>query len=46
MSKPMNLIVFLNLRCSVTDAIESGKPFQLLTTPHVKLLRLLRVLPF
>ncbi len=35
----------LNLRCSVTDATESGKRFQLLTTLYAKLFRLLRVLP-
>ncbi len=44
MSKHMSLI-FLNLRCSVTDATESGKRFQVLTTLHAKLFRLLRVLP-
>ncbi len=35
----------LNLRCFVTDATESGKRFQLLTTLHARLFRLLRVLP-
>ncbi len=41
----MSLIVFLNLRCSVTDATVSGKRFQLLPTLHTKLFRLLRVPP-
>ncbi len=45
LSKYMSLIVFLNLRCSVTDATVSGKRFQLLTTLHAKLFRLLRILP-
>ncbi len=35
----------LNLRCSVTDATANGTRFQLLTTLHAKLFRLLRVLP-
>ncbi len=45
MSKYMSLIVFFNLRSSVTDATKSGKRFQLLTTLHAKLFRLLWVLP-
>ncbi len=32
----------LNLRCSVTNATENGKRFQLLTTLHAKLFRLLQ----
>ncbi len=43
MSKHMSLLVFLNLRYSFTDATESGKWFQLLTTLHAKVFRLLRV---
>ncbi len=35
----------LNLHSSVTDATVNGKRFQLLTTLHAKLFRLLRVLP-
>ncbi len=45
MSKHMSqILVFLNLRCSVTDATASGKRFQtllyqqiIITTLHVKL---------
>ncbi len=33
----------LNLRCSVIDATENGKRFQLLTTLHAKRFRLLLV---
>ncbi len=43
--KYMSVILFLNLFCSFTDATESGKRFQLLTTVHAKRFRLLRVLP-
>ncbi len=35
----------LDVRCYVTEADESGKRFQLLTTRHAKLFRLLWVLP-
>ncbi len=41
----MSLMNFLNLCCSATDATESGKRFQLLTTLDAELFRFLRVLP-
>ncbi len=35
---------FFKLRCSVTDATVTGQQFQLLTSLHAKVLRLLRIL--
>ncbi len=44
MNKYMSLIVFcFILRGSATDATVCGKQFQLVTTLHAKLFRLLRV---
>ncbi len=34
MGKYMNLVNFLNLRCSLTDSTVNGKGFHLLTSLH------------